>query len=206
VGTLHCVDPSEAIDVARRALAAQPNVQFHRAGVDTLPFADGSLDFAYSLGVLHHIPDTQAAMQSCTRKLKSGAPFLVYLYYAFDNRPAWFRLLWKASEVIRFCVSKLPHSLRHLVTEIIAFTVYWPLSRLARLGHKLGFNVSAWPLSMYKDLSLYTLRTDALDRFGTRLEQRFTREQITAMMEASGLKDVKISDEMPFWCASGIRI
>lgn len=205
VGTLHCVDPSEAIDVARRALASEPNVQFHNTGVDDLPFADGSLDFGYSLGVLHHIPDTQAAMQSCTRKLKSGAPFLVYLYYAFDNRPAWFRLLWKTSEVIRFLVSKLPHGLRNLITEVIAFTVYWPLSRLARLGHKLGFNVSAWPLSSYKDLSLYTMRTDALDRFGTRLEQRFTRDQIIAMMQASGLKDIQFSDRLPYWCAVGIR-
>jgi SAM-dependent methyltransferase len=205
VGTLHCVDPSEAIDVARRALASEPNVQFHNTGVDDLPFADGSLDFGYSLGVLHHIPDTQAAMQSCTRKLKSGAPFLVYLYYAFDNRPAWFRLLWKTSEAIRFLVSKLPHGLRNLITEVIAFTVYWPLSRLARLGHKLGFNVSAWPLSSYKDLSLYTMRTDALDRFGTRLEQRFTRDQIIAMMQASGLKDIQFSDRLPYWCAVGTR-
>jgi 2-polyprenyl-3-methyl-5-hydroxy-6-metoxy-1,4-benzoquinol methylase len=32
------------------------------------------------LGVLHHIPDTAAAMRDCVRKLKLGAPFLFYLY------------------------------------------------------------------------------------------------------------------------------
>jgi SAM-dependent methyltransferase len=205
VGTLHCVDPSEAIDVARRALAQHDNVQFHRAGVDELPFEDNSLDFAYSLGVLHHIPDTKAAMQSCVNKLKPGAPFLVYLYYAFDNRPAWFRAVWKASEVIRAGVSKLPHSLRQVASEILAFSVYWPLSRAAYAAEKLGINVENWPLSGYRHRSLYTLRTDALDRFGTRLEQRFTRAQIEAMMADCGLGQIVVGTGFPHWSAVGIK-
>ena len=52
-----------------------------------MPFADGTMDFGYSIGVLHHIPNTQLALNDCSRKLKSGAPFLVYIYYAFDNQP-----------------------------------------------------------------------------------------------------------------------
>lgn len=78
VGHLHCIDPSAAINVAKRNLAGQSNVSFHHAGVDNLPLEDGSMDFGYSLGVLHHIPDTAAAMSSCVKKLKPGAPFLVY--------------------------------------------------------------------------------------------------------------------------------
>ena len=49
------------------------------------------MDFGYSLGVLHHLEDTQAGMAACVRKLKPGAPFLVYIYYALENRPIWFR-------------------------------------------------------------------------------------------------------------------
>jgi ubiquinone/menaquinone biosynthesis C-methylase UbiE len=89
VGKLHCIDPSEALEVAKRALRDQPNVVFHKAGVSNIPLPDGSMDFGYSLGVLHHIPDTAAGMRDCVRKLKKGAPFLVYLYYAFDNQPRW---------------------------------------------------------------------------------------------------------------------
>src|SRR6186713_2970632 len=33
VGTLHCIDPSSAIDVARRNLADLPNCKLHQAGV-----------------------------------------------------------------------------------------------------------------------------------------------------------------------------
>src|SRR5258708_4249386 len=139
VGVLHCVDPSgEALAVARRNLVSFGNVRFHQAGVDALPFPDDSMDFAYSLGVLHHVPDTAAAIRSVAAKLKSGAPFLVYLYYAFYNRPYWFRLLWQASNALRRVVSRLPFPLRYVVSQVLATIVYWPLARTALLLDRLG--------------------------------------------------------------------
>ena len=68
-----------------------------------------------------------------------------------------------------------------------------------------GVNVESFPLAVYRRQSFYTMRTDALDRFGTRLEQRFTRREITAMMTEAGLTDIKFSDDFPFWCAVGIK-
>ena len=68
-----------------------------------------------------------------------------------------------------------------------------------------GGNPSAIPLSYYRNLSFYSMRTDALDRFGTRLEQRFSRKAIREMMERSGLKDVIFSDGEPYWVACGIK-
>ena len=205
VGHLHCIDPSAAIEVARRNLAEFDNVTFARADADAIPLADGSMDFGYSLGVLHHIPDTARAMRQCVEKLKLGAPFLVYLYYRFDNRPGWFRALWKASDLARRGVSRLPNGPRYVVSQAIAAGVYWPLSRAAWLGERLGLSVRSWPLTFYRDLSFYTMRTDALDRFGTRLEHRFTREEIAAMMERAGLGDIQFSPREPFWCAVGVR-
>jgi ubiquinone/menaquinone biosynthesis C-methylase UbiE len=81
VGALHCVDTSpRALKVARAALRGNDNCAFHLASVQSLPFADGSMDFGYSLGVLHHVPNTRAALEAAVRTLKPGAPFLVYLY------------------------------------------------------------------------------------------------------------------------------
>jgi len=206
VGKLHCIDPSDkALAVARQALQSGSNVDFHLAGADSIPLAPDSQDFGYSLGVLHHIPDTVAALQDCVTRLKRGAPFLVYLYYAFDNRPAWFRRLWRTTESGRHLISRLPFGLRKAVTTVIAATVYWPLARGARLAEQSGRNVSNWPLSPYRDLSFYTMRTDALDRFGTRLEQRFSRTQIEQMMITAGLKDIRFSEREPFWVACGIK-
>lgn len=206
VGQLHCIDASSAaLEVAQSNLRAAANCQFHLAAVDQIPLADGSQDFGYSLGVLHHIPDSAAALQACTRKLKPGAPFLVYLYYRFDNRPVWFRAIWQASESIRALISRMPHRLRYGASQAIAFLVYLPVSRAARLLEVMGVDVSHFPLAFYRDKSLYVLRTDALDRFGTRLEQRFTRPEIVRMMSDAGLAEITFSESAPYWCAVGIK-
>jgi SAM-dependent methyltransferase len=205
VGHLHCIDPSPALAVAKRNLHGIDNVEFHAASVDAMPLEDDSMDFGYSLGVIHHIPDPQAALNDCVRKLKCGAPFLVYMYYAFDNRPLWFQALWRLSEVLRYGVSRMPYSLRYVASQILALLVYWPLARLSRLLEALGVDVAHLPLSAYRRLSFYTMRTDALDRFGTRLEQRFTRVQITRMLAQAGLTDIRFAPHVPYWCAIGVR-
>ena len=206
VGRLHCIDASaEALAVAKRNLAHRGNVEFHNASVAEIPLADDSMDFGYSLGVLHHIPDTADGIRSCVRKIKPGAPFLVYLYYAFDNRPAWFRGVWKVSEVFRRTISAMPFGIKKVVTDVIAATVYFPLAKTAAALERSGANVESFPLSVYRHHSFYTMRTDALDRFGTRLEQRFTRAEITEMMTAAGLEDIRFSDGFPYWCAVGFK-
>jgi len=207
VGTLHCVDASEeALAVARRNLSGLPNCVFHLAEVDAIALPDASLDFAYSLGVLHHIPDTAGALKACVRLLKPGAPLLVYLYYAFDNRPGWYRTLWRASDAVRRVLSRSPHRLKLVITSAIAVAVYLPLARAARLATALNLPFAGnMPLAYYADRSLYTMQTDAYDRFGTRLEQRFTRREIAEMMTAAGLRDVRFSEAPPFWCAVGFR-
>lgn len=204
VGTLHCIDPAaSALAVARRNLAGQANARFHNAGVDAIPLADGSMDFGYSLGVLHHVPDTAAGIASCAAKLKPGAPFLVYLYYAMDNKPVWYRAIWRASDTVRRAVAAMPRPLKFATCQAIAATVYWPLARTAWLLEKLGARVENLPLADYRHNSFYSMRTDALDRFGTRLEQRFTRDEIGLMMAAAGLRDIVFSEGPPFWCAVG---
>ncbi len=206
VGTLHCIDASaEALAIARKNLAELANCQFHHASVAELPLPDGSMDFGYSLGVLHHVPDTQAGIDACVAKLKPGAPFLVYLYYAFDNRPAWFRAMWRVSDVLRHVISRLPNHAKNVASDALALAVYLPLARTAAVLERTGVDVGAIPLSAYRAHSFYVMRTDALDRFGTRLEQRFTAAQVQQMMTRAGLRDVRVADTVPFYTAVGLK-
>lgn len=206
VGHLVLIDASpDAIEVAKSNLRGVRNASFLNASVGALPIDDGSLDFAYSLGVLHHVPDTTAAISSVAAKLKKGAPFLVYLYYAFDNRGPAYRGLWRISDGVRRMVSRLPHSPRYLVSQVIAALVYWPLARMAQVLARLGKLPAGWPLAYYRDKPFYVLRTDALDRFGTRLEQRFSRDEISSMLAEAGFVDIRFSDRPPYWCAIGIK-
>ena len=205
VGKLYLFDPSaDALAVAGRNLAVHGNCEFHLADADNMPLENESCDFGYSLGVLHHVPDTEAGLRACVAKLKRGAPFLVYLYYNFDNRPVWFRLIWRASNAIRAAVSRLPNSLRYGVSQVFACVIYYPLARVALLLERLEIDVSNFPLSQYRHNSFYVMRNDALDRFGTRLEKRFSKNEIRAMMERSGLGDITFS-ESSFWTAVGIK-
>lgn len=206
VGVLHCVDASrEALMVARRNLAGQPNCTFHHASVADVPLPPGSMDFCYSLGVLHHIPDTMAGIEACVALLKPGAPFLVYLYYALDDRPWWFRGIWKGTDIVRRSIARLPFWPKRALTEVIAVTVYWPVARLCAAVERLGRNPAELPLSWYRDKSLYIMRTNAFDRFATPLEQRFSRAQIAEMMRKAGLENICFSENAPFWCAFGYR-
>lgn len=202
VKELFLIDASpRALDTARRNLAGVTSARFHQGSIETFFPADGALDFAFSLGVLHHLPDTQQALCDIARTLKPGAPFLVYLYYAFDNRPFWYSTLWKATDVLRRILSRLPFGVRALVARGIALTLYWPLARLARVIERLGFDASPLPLSYYRQRSFYIMQNDALDRFGTRLEKRYTRKQIKSMLEVAGFGRVEFSPHAPYWCA-----
>ena len=205
VKKLICIDPSNAIDIAKKNLSNFDNCEFEKATVDDISIDNNSMDFGYSLGVLHHVPDTEMGIKQCAEKLKKGAPLLLYLYYRFDNRPFWFRFIWSITDLLRKVISKMPYGLRYIFSQIIAVVVYFPLARTAFYLGKLNLNISNFPLSSYKNLSFYTMRTDALDRFGTRLEQRFTQNEIKNMMENAGLENIKFSNSKPFWVAVGYK-
>ena len=207
VGRLHCIDPTpNGIEAARHRLRGFANVEFHLAGVDDIPLAPGSQDFGYSLGVLHHIPDTEAALRSCVSRLKPGAPFLLYLYYDFENRPLWFRALWRLSDLARRAIARLPFPARRAASGAIALLVYLPLSRLALLLEKAGIGFGNLPLSYYRRSPLRHMRAHALDRFGTPLERRFSRAEMQAMMTRCGLGEIRFQDHEPYWVALGYKL
>ncbi len=206
VGHLHCIDASpEAAAVARANLAAHENSSVEVASIDALPFEDSSMDFGYSLGVLHHLPDPERGLRSCVAKLKPGAPMLVYLYYALDHRPAWFRGIWRAAEAARRLLCRLPIPVKVISTTAIAAFVYWPLARTAWIAARMGIDADRFLLGAYRHRSFYSMRTDALDRFGTPVEHRFRREEVAAMMERAELRQIVFSDHAPYWCAVGRR-
>ena len=203
VGKLVCVDPSSALEVAHRTLGGADNVEFIRARADDMPLPDESLDFAYCIGVLHHVSDPEGSLSAIAQKLRTGAPFLLYLYYALENRPAWYRAIWRIADLSRRIVSRFPFALRLAFANLVAVLIYWPLSRVARIAEAVGANPERLPLAIYRAKRLYFMRADALDRFGTRVEKRFTRAAIETMMRNAGFETIEFSDAPPYWVAVG---
>ena len=200
-----CLEPSNAIEVAKRNLVNKSNVTFERSTIQNTSLADNTLDFGYSLGVLHHMVDTQEALKICVSKVKPGGKFLLYLYQDLSDRPLHYRALFGMVNMVRSVVCLLPFKAKKIVTSIIGLLIYYPLARLAKLLSRLGFSVNNLPLSSYKNSSLYTMQTDALDRFGTKLEKRYSKNEIQNLMRNAGLKNVVFNSSEPFWTALGTK-
>lgn len=203
---IEAIDPSEAILTATNLLKGNKNVRTTQASSDNIPFSDESFDFIFSLGVLHHIPDTQQALIDVVKKVKNKGYVLIYLYYNLDNRGLLYKMIFHLSSIIRYVISKLHKSLKHFCCDVIAITIYLPFIFFAKMLKSIFPNTSLHkkvPLAYYIGKSFNVIRNDALDRFGTPLEQRFSKEEITEMMINSGLSGIKFSEKTPYWHAIG---
>ena len=205
VGILHCIDPSKAIKVAKKNLKNFNNIKFHQKSLENSGLKIKSQDFGYSLGVLHHVPNTENAIRSCSELLKPGAPLLLYIYYSLDNRPLWFKYLWSISNFIRLIIYRLPKLLKFFVCDIIAILIYYPLAKIAFIIEMIGIDQKNIPLNAYRNVSFYVMRTDSRDRFGTPLEKRFNKDEIFQMMKKAGLEKIKFKNTIPFWTVIGFK-
>ena len=202
---LWLVEPGiESFALLQERFAKSEKVHILNQSVSENSVPAESLDLAVSLGVLHHIPDTARGVQDIYRKMKPGGYFLCYLYYALEDKPSYYRMIWRVSNRLRFVISKLPYIPRRLVCELIALLVYFPFARMSKVLKKVGVNPHNVPLHHYQDMTYYVMRNDAFDRFGTSLEQRFTKAQITEMVRGAGfdLSTLQFSDVEPYWTFS----
>ena len=200
------IDPSSAILAADSLIGVDKKIELIQAAADNIPFPDGHFDFGYSLGVLHHIPDTTKALNDCVKKLKKDGYFLLYLYYNLDNKPYYFKIIFYLSNLIRLVVSRMPATIKKGFCAFLAIIIYMPFVLLCRFLKLVGVKKRTRqniPLQVYEDQSFYVIRNDSLDRFGTPLEQRFSRKQIQTMMEQAGLTDILFSEKTPYWHAIG---
>jgi len=127
------------------------------------------------------------------------------MYYNLEGAGISRRILFHLVSGARGAISRLPPRARHLLADMIAVTVYLPLGLIARRVERLGKDPSRLPLFQYRNRSFSVMRNDALDRFGTRLEQRFSREEMRDLLEAAGLEGITFSDDPPWWVAVGRR-
>ena len=201
VKKLTVVDASE-----KSLLAAKKNLQFYKnvtlklCDLTNLPFENNHFDFGYSLGVLHHIPEIKKALSEIRRILKPNAGFLLYMYYSLENEPFLYKNIWKVTNILRRVISILPKKIKMYICDLLAIIIYYPLSILSKILFSLGFDISKIPLSYYRDKSFYTMRTDALDRFGTTYEKRYSKKEIFNLLQESGFNRVKFSNRKPYWC------
>jgi ubiquinone/menaquinone biosynthesis C-methylase UbiE len=158
---------------------------------EALPVGDASQRIVLMESLLEHVDSPHKAIAEAYRVLVPGGVLYVYTTNKWKLHPLGFNGEFQVPFFNWF-----PDSVKESY-------VYWPLARFARLAERAGIGVDSFPLSAYRTSSFYTMRTDAFDRFATRLEQRFTAKQIREMMTCAGLERIEFSDTIPYWCAMG---
>ncbi len=202
---VYALEPSDgANSVLMKKFEDETRVIVLKETVGSNSIPDASLDLGVSLGVLHHIPDTGIAIKDVSKKIKPGGYFLCYLYYKLEGKPLYYRAIFKTVDLTRRVISRLPQPLKRFVSSVIAALIYWPLARFSKVLEKLGVGTSNIPLHHYANMPYVMLANDALDRFGTSLEQRFNKTEIEEMLIRADfdLSTLVYSEAEPFWTFS----
>jgi hypothetical protein len=131
--------------------------------------------------------------------LKNYAPrLLVYVYYALDNRPFYFRALFWVVNRVRRTVSKNKNpSFRAAFTWFGALVLYLPLVVLGTLLRPVGLSHGVPLYETYHGKGLERIRQDVYDRFFTAIEQRYSKEEIMELQDT--FSKVLISEKLPYW-------
>jgi SAM-dependent methyltransferase len=202
---LYVLEPAKkAFEILEKRFPESTSLVLLNETIASNSIPENSLDLAIVLGVLHHLPSTEKALNSISEKLKTRGTVLGYIYYSLDNRPMYYKFIWRIADLLRKIIANLPEKLKFTVCEIIALFVYLPLARISLVLSKIKLNIKHWPLSHYSNLTFEVMKNDALDRFGTRLEHRFSKEEIIKMLIAANFDKTTIvfSPNEPYWTFS----
>src|SRR5207247_5728113 len=118
------VDLSEAVDVAFDNTRDEPTVHIVQADLLRLPLRPASCDYAFSVGVLHHLSDPSAGFRALARTVRPGGAFSVWVYGAENN--AWVTRVVSPLRVA--LTSRLPPRLLHVLSFVMALPLWLALA------------------------------------------------------------------------------
>jgi SAM-dependent methyltransferase len=203
----HCerllaVDFSRAVDAAARNLSGMSNVTCVQADLTDLPVADESFDFIYSMGVLHHLADTEGSVRALAGKLRPGGRLRVYLYWKRGGVSGWMLSL---VNVMRRFTTRLPFPILRALCWMLSVLLYGGVVLPYRVVRALGIRaVDRWPLFVYTKYPFTVLYNDQFDRFSAPLEKRYSEQEARTLLESAGLRDVT-TRSMFGWLVDGRR-
>jgi ubiquinone/menaquinone biosynthesis C-methylase UbiE len=185
------VDLGASIDVARRNLPSE--VLTVQADAERLPFARESFDLVMSIGVLHHLPQPERALERLVPLARPGGHVHVYLYWVPEHagHASVLRLVTAARRMTVHLPHRLLHALSLPLSAALMAGIVAPYRALRRRprGHRIA---EALPLKTYADYPFAVLVNDQFDRFSAPLERRFTRKEVESMLTRAHLEHVRV--------------
>jgi SAM-dependent methyltransferase len=182
------IDLSAAAEVAAKNLADRDFVAF-QADVFGLPFAPESFDIIYSVGVLHHTPDCEAAVKALDKYLKPGGTLAVWLYSGYNK---WYRFsdFWR-----RYTHKMKPETLHGILKVAVPFFYHTErgIRRVPLVGPPVAGTIHhVFPVNRQKSPEARML--DTFDWYSPRYQSKHTYEQVFRWYEAMGMEDMRIGE------------
>ena len=122
------VDLSDAVDVAWANTRDLPNAHVVQADLRRLPVRPGSCDHAFSIGVLHHLPDPRSGFDSLARAVRGNGALSIWVYGAENN--AWVSRF--VSPLRTAVTSRLPHRALWVLSAIVSVPLFAALKLVYR--------------------------------------------------------------------------
>jgi SAM-dependent methyltransferase len=199
------VDLSDAIESTRVNTKDLPNVHLVQADVYHLPIKPGVLDFAYSIGVLHHTPDPEAAFRCLVPLVKPGGSVFVWVYS--KSRSFWNFCL----ESVRAVTTRLPQRVQKGISLTAALVDYGgfvgPYKLVAATPLKPA--LEKLPLQRLKLYSMYPFQVvyaDWFDRLAAPIRFYYDDQDMKGWLTRASLTHQTISPTGLFgWRAYGER-
>ena len=184
--TVIAVDLSDAVDVAYANLRGLPGAHVVQASIYQLPLRPGHVDFAYSIGVLHHLPDPHKGFQQIVPLLRPGGRILMWLY-ALEGNEAFVRWLDPLRSRV---LSRLPSWVNRVIATALAAPL-WCVIRLgylplARWGHASRLPYAPYFL-YFSRLGFSTFWGTVYDKLVPPISFYLTREEISGWILEEGL-------------------
>jgi SAM-dependent methyltransferase len=181
VGRLVGIDLGSAVDAAFANTRHLPSVCIVQGDIYHPPVKDGAFDAAYSLGVLHHLPDPRRGFAALAPKVKPGGWFQVWLYGREGNR--WLLLVLNP---IRRITSRMPLGLLKILSGIVAVPVAIAgktLYQIPRLGNRLPY---AAYMRWLAGGSFHKIHAIVFDQLLAPVAYYMRRDEVLAMAELPG--------------------
>jgi SAM-dependent methyltransferase len=190
------IEPSDAFEALCRNIAEPGKVTCLKITGDQLP-AYGDLDYVFSIGVLHHIPDPAPVVDAAFNALGPGSHFIVWLYGKEGNS-----LYLSLIGPLRILTKRLPHFILVFFVQIM----YWPLVLYIKLCRWLALPLQRYMLSVLKRMSPEKRRLIIYDQLNPAYAKYYTREEAIKLLEDGGFINVRIHHRHGYsWTVIGTK-